>query len=477
MKNRKYKETVPEPVLFLRFWKWLNEQCTGSGNSTLALYGAGKFLKRFLPYVWNESPSQSLKYIIDDNAENISSGSFPVPVITPQQAQSHHIDIMVPATDSAEKDIIGKIQEIFAAKVTIKTFSDFQKINRIRRCGRAMNGDLYHAHSDKAMSRPVKSLDALLVSVGYGHILKQTLPFNIHHFDRFIIVSSSNDSETREAVEQFGGTLVVSDSYADEGSFNKGKMLNFGMEAIQDCDWLLVTDADIILPANFRNHINESDLNNDALYCASRLNAPIKNLPQWLEKFKADQSILLDYEPDQFECSPIGYFQLFNRHSKYLNNSPPLFCEKFLTAGGVDYHFFNRWPNTQVKNIHLETVHIPHGSLASTWSGHQLNCSTPAPNNWKPIAYDLQNASCKSFREIPKNGFIRFMRSDTAEDIVCSVTDFRFNDNSLGVADSSNDIAWGRHVLPDDSQAHYYWNSESIPPCDFEIAWKQKLSS
>ena len=65
----------------------------------------------------------------------------------------------------------------------------------------------------------MRKLEAVTVCVDYGDFLAQTLPGNMEHFDRYVIVTSSDDKETQDVARKYGAVLVI---YED---FQKGKFL------------------------------------------------------------------------------------------------------------------------------------------------------------------------------------------------------------------------------------------------------------
>ena len=46
-------------------------------------------------------------------------------------------------------------------------------------------------------------IEGISVCVGYSDFLAQTLPWNLQHFDKFVVVTSYDDAETIELCRKF----------------------------------------------------------------------------------------------------------------------------------------------------------------------------------------------------------------------------------------------------------------------------------
>ena len=203
-------------------------------------------------------------------------------------------------------------------------------------------------------SKP-KKLSGVLVCVGYSSYLEQTLPKNVKLFDELIVVTSPEDTKTQELVKQHGAKLVISNRcYDDEHSFNKGRMLNDGLAALSDPDWVILTDADITLNPDTRKFIMGHSLNPGCLYFTARQDhAPVAN-----------QHAKVNMEPN-------GYFQLFNPKSIAIRGRwPAPVSEEFCSAGGVDTWFCQQWPgDKRVAVPELAVDHFPSKSIGENWNG------------------------------------------------------------------------------------------------------------
>lgn len=203
-------------------------------------------------------------------------------------------------------------------------------------------------------SKP-KKLSGVLVCVGYSSYLEQTLPTNVKLFDELIVVTSAEDTQTQELVKQHGAKLLISDRcFDDDHSFNKGRMLNDGLAALTDPDWVILTDADITLNADTRKFIMGHSFNPGCLYYTARNDhTPVEN-----------QHAKVNMEPN-------GYFQLFNPKAIAIRGRwPSPVSEEFCSAGGVDTWFCQQWPgDKRVAVPELAVDHFPSKSIGENWNG------------------------------------------------------------------------------------------------------------
>lgn len=214
-------------------------------------------------------------------------------------------------------------------------------------------------------TRP-KKLSCVLVSVGYGEQLAETLPKNIALFDELVVVTSSEDVKSQTLAKQHGATLVVSDRcFDDDHSFNKGRMLNDGLAALKDPDWVVLTDADIFLNPNTRDIVMGHSWNPGCLYFTGRHDrTPVAG------------------QADSVNLEPNGYFQLFHPRAKAIRARwPKPVCEEFCSAGGVDSWFYQQWPvHNLVGVVELGVEHLASRAIGENWNG-----TVKKPGKWRQL--------------------------------------------------------------------------------------------
>jgi hypothetical protein len=196
-----------------------------------------------------------------------------------------------------------------------------------------------------------RKLSGVVVSVGFGAALAETLPRNIGHFDELVVVTSSDDDLTQALAAKHGAKLVVSNRcYDDDHAFNKGRMINDGFAALDNPDWVILLDADVVLNPETRALVTRNSYNPGSLYFTSRR--------------ERGQS-----QPDQMQ--PSGYFQLFNPKALSIREHlKPLLSEEFCSAGSVDSCFQQQWPREKVVAVpELGVEHISPQPLGQHWNG------------------------------------------------------------------------------------------------------------
>jgi len=267
-----------------------------------------------------------------------------------------------------------------------------------------------------------RHIEAITVSVDCGEELRRTLPGRVRQVDRYIVVTATHDALTQRVAREAGAVVVVTDAcYDDHASFNKGAMLNAGLRALKLGDWVVLSDADIFFPPEWREHIARLVLNPGCLYYTRRWHLPQDaEEPDW--NLVTDRHLLDPGGNDR----PWGYFQLWNvrasclksrggvgempadtetrRHgdtemggivarspgslSPLLPLSPspciPLrFPLCFCSAGTVDHWFCLQWPKEKTIRLpagdhRFDMLHLWHGPLAGRWNGRRAR-----PGQWQ----------------------------------------------------------------------------------------------
>lgn len=215
--------------------------------------------------------------------------------------------------------------------------------------------------------RPRK-LTCVLTSVGYGDDLAQALPHNTAEFDEIIVVTTHEDVRTQEVAKAHGATVVLSDRcFDDDHAFNKGKMLNDGLKALADPDWIVFTDADIIMQPGFRAQVMAHAWNPGCLYFTRRLD----------DQVVEGKDAAVDFEPN-------GYFQLFNARALAIrDNWPSIVSENFCSAGSVDSWFYQQWRREDLFGISdIPVRHIASPQLGQNWNGRQQR-----PRKWRQFGF------------------------------------------------------------------------------------------
>ena len=119
-------------------------------------------------------------------------------------------------------------------------------------------------------------IEAVTVCVGYGDILAEVARHNAGQLDRWIIVTTEDDEETREICRVHDLETVLSNEHkrsltGDGADFNKGCMINRGLQLVSADAWRLHLDADIVLPHTFKRVLEGAHIDPRKVYGADRL--------------------------------------------------------------------------------------------------------------------------------------------------------------------------------------------------------------
>lgn len=358
-----------------------NYFCEHAGTIDLLLTG-GKLAWKNEPDWWKRTPDQ----------------------FGEQLSLCEHCALCLPGPsrkDSLDTDVLGdewtqKLQELgspavkrgnFVALSDLKAFDKrtiTTKDNYVGESGIRVAADNKHV-------RP-KKLSMVVVAVGQGSVdqLQQTFEKNRHHFDEIVVVSDP------DYPFRFGNGLQHKDVFLKphmEDAFNKGYYLNAGLGALKDPEWIIFTDADILLASNLREAVFSHSWNPGCLYYTQR----------------TDQT-----SPPEINSGANGFFQMWNPRAKSLRHLgergegyPPrarIMSHKFCSAGGIDSWFADQYP--EEKRIFvpdLAVKHLEHGEFSARWNGQRTDpCWKQIGILWNyrfvpcgtQLPFDMRDGSC-----------------------------------------------------------------------------------
>lgn len=233
-----------------------------------------------------------------------------------------------------------------------------------------------------------KKLTLVVVCVGRAEHLRKTLNHNAALVDEMIIVSHPDDTET---TRMFHGAIthpkirVIRSPrcFDDHHAFNKGKMLNDGIAAIEKPDWIILSDADIFLNPETLKYIKSHALNPGVLYGTTRLDLVNDAEVTLFEKLGMLPERRLHGKIDE---QPNGFLQLFHPRAFAIRDRfPKVMAETFCSAGGVDSCFLQQWPaDKRVQIPELAVAHIHHGEkLGDGWNGKDRPTVGHSSGRWE----------------------------------------------------------------------------------------------
>jgi len=223
-------------------------------------------------------------------------------------------------------------------------------------------------------------IEAVIVCSHYSDFLSYTLPENLQHLDRIVVVTHLDDKATQALCNKYGVDCIETEVFNDEGDkFNKGRGVNLGLSHLRHEGWLLHLDADILLPHRFRSMLRYAKLEEKNIYGADRLNTlsfdhwkghQSKTVPQhqWrcLVTPTAEFPLGARLLHQEYGWCPIGYFQL--HHSSQKKRYPVISG----SAEHSDVLFATQW--SRRNRILLPEFFVYHlesgsGDMGVNWAG------------------------------------------------------------------------------------------------------------
>jgi hypothetical protein len=232
-------------------------------------------------------------------------------------------------------------------------------------------------------------LEAVSVSVGCGDFLDVTARHNAGLFDRWVIVTTPSDAETREVCRKHNLETVLTEDFGRDGAdFAKARGINRGLEVLSADCWYLHLDADIILPPTFRQLLEAAHLDETCLYGWDRV--MIRSWQEY-ERYRNSGFLHHDYgcrvkAPPGLEIGtrwvsphygfcPIGHGQLWHDSAdRWWGVRTRRYPERHNSAARCDVQFsllFDRRKRVflpEIISVHLESEPAP---LGANWKGRK----------------------------------------------------------------------------------------------------------
>jgi hypothetical protein len=216
----------------------------------------------------------------------------------------------------------------------------------------------------------INKLDIVITCVNYSDFLCVSLNENIKQIspDHITVITDSNDMMTQKICDLYGVNCVITDKFYENGAvFNKGNGINEGIKSIKDPEWILLTDADIILPSNFIDILSNRGVNQNVLYSASRF---LCYTYDKFQQFTRGEITLFDMDEAR-SCQPIGYFQLFFYFHPALTGNEYVYPIHSKDASWSDMLFADYFKNQKECIDDIKLIHL--GKDRENWTGRKSN--------------------------------------------------------------------------------------------------------
>lgn len=201
----------------------------------------------------------------------------------------------------------------------------------------------------------------ILICVEYDDLLSLTLPNNLQHLrkdlgDDCMVVTAPHDKRTQDLCGQLNVNVYQTDAFYRNGAkFNKGLAFEEAFDVYGRHGWMLILDADIILPKSL-DYLRNCRSGN--IYGTYRR---ILNRPERWHRLFDIRTIRRERDNEI-----AGYFQYFCCEDPVLKTRP-WYDVTFAHAGGADSYFQSLWPKHCRFKLNEDVIHL--GPRDKNWYG------------------------------------------------------------------------------------------------------------
>lgn len=222
-------------------------------------------------------------------------------------------------------------------------------------------------------------IEAAIPCVEYDDFLRLTLRNNCERLGAVTVLTSPSDSATIQLAERHGAKLLVTDAWWSGGTFNKARALNEWIDQVEIAHenlWLLVLDADILLPLDLDLAVD--GLDPTGLYSVRRRMCEDESAwNDFTKERRSLESFLLNVppvkngrvwgkRPTSNAAAICGYFHLWNpRHASGMKRFPEM-----PSAANYDVEFALSFPEERRRFFpKFEALHL--GLSKTNWEGRR----------------------------------------------------------------------------------------------------------
>ena len=240
-------------------------------------------------------------------------------------------------------------------------------------------------------------VEAVTVCVGYADFLAAAAPWNAPLFDRWVVVTEAADLATRDVCRRHSLDCLLSDEGKEPGGFNKGRLVERGLQHLSADGWRLHLDADVVLPSRFRHRLAAAALDEAAVYGVDRV--LVRSWGEWRKLVESgylqdqhDYHNRLRFPPGlpvgtrwvghDVGYVPIGFFQLWHSsQDQWRGARVRPYPRRHNTACRTDVQHGLQWDRARrqllpdVVAVHLESEPAP---LGANWKGRTTRPFGPA---------------------------------------------------------------------------------------------------
>lgn len=239
-------------------------------------------------------------------------------------------------------------------------------------------------------------IEAVSVCVGYGDFLAAVAPHNRPLLARWLVVTAPEDEVTRAACRAHSIECVTSAEHARDGAFSKGRLIDRGLALLEADGWLLHLDADVALPPDLHQVLDDAHLDAACLHGCDRLN--VRGWAAWqrlraaglacrpgpwaVHLARPETTVGTRVANVAHGYTPIGFWQLWHASAAMWRSFPARrYPHRHGTAARTDVQFALLWDRRHRVHVpelvvyHLESEPAPMGA---NWAGRSTAPFGPA---------------------------------------------------------------------------------------------------
>ncbi|KKN14996.1 hypothetical protein LCGC14_0990550 [marine sediment metagenome] len=197
---------------------------------------------------------------------------------------------------------------------------------------------------------------ALIICVDFSDLLAITLPYNRHHFEEVLVVTTPADERSQDVARTWDADVYRTESFYDPGAiFNKWEPLEEGLDVMGREGWICLVDVDILWP----KVLPTFDLKPNHLHGPRR-----RVMANAFATIPNDWSNFPLYLPNSRLIA--GYSQIFHADDSHLTGLP-WHETNWVHAAGADSYFQRQWPRSNRIRLPFDTLHL--GKVGVNWCG------------------------------------------------------------------------------------------------------------
>ena len=189
-----------------------------------------------------------------------------------------------------------------------------------------------------------RRITAVIVSVGLGELLAESLKNSARHFDKVIVATLRDDRMTRDVAKDCGALAIYPETPGD--ATTKDAMLNEAFKALSPDDWVMVLDADCRLAEDAGERLRDWILNPGCLYEFGR-SLSMVGVNEFAGTSGALAAAILPDKSGEYRSSR-NLFLLFNAKAMALRGKGSAFWPTATDRAVRSEELFrNQWPADQ----------------------------------------------------------------------------------------------------------------------------------